>query len=351
MANADEAVCTCDSLAFGVEMPASVDVICRGCPIPGMMSPPKKDFISQTSALLLLKQRTGEHRPIAKPCGQCPETKHRTPSPSGDLQFVWPYWHAGANGDEIRFSVRSVERFYDGKAKCTIIGDRPPWYSGHYILQRRVPVRTQSRSYRDMLAKVWTMATHAEIDAEFVWMMDDIYFLKPFTVDDIQTPRAERWRTSKYNKWQTLKTHSMELLTERGLPNHDYATHMPHHVEKAKLHDLFGQYDLHNTTLIWEVVYGNTHRETPQPVRPFLSRIGTPMDQEQVRHITRLATVLNHTSGAWCDGIRAHLMALMPDRASMETDQESNPVIKPAKGRVVKRRPVETHRGYVKVEQ
>ena len=75
------------------------------------------------------KQRDERHKP--KPCSGCLGPKRRTTKGSHDLQFVWPYWHGGANGDEIRFSVRSVEKFFEGSAKCTIIGDKPPWFTGH----------------------------------------------------------------------------------------------------------------------------------------------------------------------------------------------------------------------------
>ena len=323
--------------------------LCQMCPY---AKPLAVGFFEQTQELLIKKQRHGEYRANPKPCGGCPgEVKRRKPDHPFDLQFVWPYWHGGANGDEIRFSVRSVEKFYDGRAKCTVIGDKPPWFTGHYIPQQRVPKRTSARAYRDMITKVWTMATHAEIDEDFVWMMDDVYFVKPFTLEQIQVPRAEKWHPSDYNTWQRLKGASMEALNAAGHPNHDYATHMPHYAEKEKLVKLFEDYDLHNNTMLWEILYGNAYRDTPARARPFFARVGKPMDTEQLQVVTRRSTVLNHSAGGWCDGMRNYLLALMPDRASVENDQEANPVIRPAKGRVVKRRPVETHRGYVKVEQ
>jgi len=317
--------------------------ICEMCPYAEA-----EPSFAQIDALLINKKHRGK---INKPCSGCLGPKRRTTKGSHDLQFVWPYWHGGANGDEIRFSVRSVENFYEGTAKCTVIGDKPPWFTGHYIPQQRVPKRTSARAYRDMLTKVWTMATHSEIDDDFIWMMDDIYFLKFFVLEDLQTPRAERWHSSDYNTWQRLKGASMEALTAAGHPNHDYATHMPHYAEKEKLVKLFEDYDLHNKTMLWEILYGNAYRDTPARARPFFARVGKPMEPDQLQVVTRRSTVLNHSAGGWCDGMRNYLLALMPDRASCESDVEANPIIKKAQARVVKRRPVETHRGYVKVEQ
>jgi hypothetical protein len=338
----------CDNIDDLIHNGTVARCVCEACPFAATPG----NFFTQTAKLLIRRQHSGEYRPTAKGCGHCPEVKRRKPDQPFDLQFVWPYWHAGANGDEIRFSVRSVEKFYDGRAKCTIIGDKPPWFNGHYIAQQRVPKRTQARSYRDMLTKVWTMATHPEIDTDFVWMMDDVYFVKPFTLDQIAVPRAEKWHESDYNTWQRLKTASMQALTAAGLTNHDYATHLPHYVEREKLVELFQRYDLHNQTLLWEVLYGNTYRDSPTRARPFFARVGKPMESEQLGVVTRRATVLNHTAYGWCEGIRSFLVSLMPDMASVEIDAEAHPTIRPAKrSRIVKRRPVETHRAFTEAQR
>jgi hypothetical protein len=75
------------------------------------------------------------------------------------------------------------------------------------------------------------------------------------------------------------------------------------------------------------------------------------MELDQLQVVTRKSTILNHTANGWCDGMRNYLLALMPDRASVENDQEANSVIKPAKSRVVKRRPPETHRAFVEAQR
>lgn len=266
------------------------------------------------------------------------------------MQFVWPYWDGGANGDELRWSIRSVETFFQGRAKITIIGDRPEWYHGHVIRKKRVPNNKPNRPFRDMLSKVFFIATHEEIDGECVWMMDDVYFLKPFTVEDVKTARAEPWRRSEGNSWQRRKTASMEALQARGASQHDYATHMPHWLEKSKLRDLFESFNLHENTMLWEVLYGNTYRNNPQRTRPFFVRLKNQATSETYRQITQHATVLNHIDSAWCDGLRDFLSELLPHPAIVEgSDALSKPefIVRKKVKRTVKRRPLETHRAYL----
>jgi hypothetical protein len=323
--------------------------VCEYCHYATEERKPRGDFFSQTTDLLLHKARTGEYIANPKPCGGCGETKHRVPEPEV-TQFVWPYWDGGAQADELRWSIRSVETFFQGKAKITIIGDRPDWYHGHVIIKKRVPHTKPNRAFRDMLGKVFYIATHAEIDSECVWMMDDIYFLKPFTLNDIKTPRAEPWRPNDSNSWQKRKTASMEALAARGLTQHDYATHLPHWLEKDKLRAMFDDFNLHEHTMLWEVLYGNVYRGTPQRTRPFFARFQHQADKETYKRLTANTTVINNTEPAWCDGLHDFLAERLPTPSSVEAEHEaSKPVyIITKKGpRTVKRRPLETHRDYI----
>lgn len=318
---------------------------CLACPY---AIPPVIGFFAQTTQLLVQKARRGEITVAAKPCGGCNEVKRRE---TDVLQFVFPYWHHGASDDEIRWSVRSIEQNYQGPCKITIIGDKPPWYLGHYIPQRRVHKHTTNRPFRDMLTKVWTMATHPEIDQQFVWMMDDVYLIKPVTIEELAISRALRWHDSKSNSWQRRKKNTMRALAQSGRTVHDFATHMPHVVEKEKLHRLYEEFSLHHNTMLWEVLYGNTFREHPQSPFPFFRRIQRKVSIEDLRRLTEQASVFNHTASAWCQGVRDFLAELFPTPASCESQQQQQ--FQP-RYRVthrtrppVKRRPRQTHRAYL----
>ena len=257
-----EAECGCEhpDILHGGTIPLEV---CNGCLLRA-----EPDYLSDNSRLYTLQQSQGVYVPRPRSCGGCGTVKRRVDA----MQFVWPYWHAGASGDELRWSIRSVEQHFEGQAKITVVGDRPPWWHGHVIPRPRIGP-APNRGFRDMLSKMWTIATHAEIDPEFVWMMDDIYFTKPVALDELQQPRAYGWREDASNSWQRRKSNTMRVLRDAGATNYDYATHLPHWAEKTKLRDLFDRFDLANNTLLWEVLYGNLHRSRPIRPEPFFCRI------------------------------------------------------------------------------
>ena len=319
--------------------------LCSACPFVREPS-----YENQCARLWVRKTESGEYRPKPKACGGCGSTKHRT---AHDLQFVWPYFEGAAEGDELRWSIRSVETFFDGAAKITLIGDKPAWYTGHVIRKNRVPPSKPHQCFRDMLSKVWYMATHAEVDSQCVWMMDDIYFVRPFDLMDLQTPRAEPFRPSDINKWQAIKQRTMAALTERGLPNHDYATHAPHVAAKDKLRAIFDEFNLHEdrNVLTWEILYGNKYRDTPQRVSPWFVRFNEPADLATIRRRLLRATCFNHAAGCWNPDMRQFLSDMLTEPSTAETGETPGFHLKPKQVREVKRRPRHTHRAVIEAQQ
>lgn len=297
--------CECSNHRDLVHSGTVSNVVCVKCPFAK-----PHDFFSQTGRLYVELQQSGKYiPPPKKSCGGCRGGAEAAGPP---MQFVWPYWDGGANGDELRFSIRSVHEFYDGNATCTIIGDRPAWWRGHVIEQKRVPNGTPNQAFRDTIAKLWTMATHPEMMHEFVWMMDDVYFLKPVTKGDLMTPRAQRWVDTEHNSWARRKKTTIQALQAIGASIWDYSTHAPHYAEKEKVRDIYERFNMHQQTLLWEVLYGNLYRGRPENVVPWLHRLYTKQAAEDIGRITARSTVLNNIDGSWCEGLRSFLASRLP---------------------------------------
>jgi len=238
-----------------------------------------------------------------------------------ELQFIWVYWDGGAGLDELRYSMRSVEKNYQGKAKLTIIGDRPIWFKGHVIRQSRVNVgdRGFQRGLRDVLAKMDTLSRHPDVQDEFVWMMDDVFMVQPCTYADLVIPRAGgRIRSSKHNRWQAIKTNTAARLERNGHTTYDYGTHLPHHVEKAKLAEMFKVWKPLDHLFLWEVVYGNLYRGKPQSHVPFLRRTKDQHSNVTYNRWARQNSFFNLAQNGWGNQIRNWLIDRFPERAAGE---------------------------------
>ncbi len=143
--------------------------------------------------------------------------------------FVWTYWENGAVGDELKYSIRSVLHHHPEATVC-IVGDKPKWYDGPFIPKPRI-ARTSFQAFKDCYSKLQLACDHYE---QFVWMMDDIYWIKPFSIDIAAQPKYVRhvwpkryydWKPS--NAWAKTRAKAYAWLLENNRPTYDYASHLP----------------------------------------------------------------------------------------------------------------------------
>lgn len=316
--------------------------ICKTCPYRK-----EPDFFSATEQLWNRQQQTGEYKPVSKPCGGCNKTEALQPAevpnraaiePDGTTQFIWCYWHAGAKSDELRWSMRSVEQNFQGRASFLVIGDRPPWYDGPWIQQPRIQTDSKgfTRGLRDVLAKMETLSRHPDVAESFVWMMDDVFLTKPVALAELQIPRhAGPIKDSKRNRWQKIKTNTRNRLLRNGFPGNDYATHAPHFAEKAKLRELFQTWNPLGHIFLWEVAYQNTFAgERAQQSVNWLSRTRKQYSEEWYRNAK---PILNVCANGWGETIRNALVNMFPDEHTGEMGMKPRAAIR------IKPEPVKDH--------
>lgn len=232
--------------------------------------------------------------------------------------FVWVFWSGGSQNDELRWSMRSVAKNYQGSSRLIVVGDCPKWWTGPHIPVERVPDQPH-RKYRDSLNKLKTAVESPQVAQTFVWMMDDIYFQRSVTFEDLALERHQGAlvRTGR-SEYRRVKAETARLLAQnslqsaqtspQNLPNAwDWATHLPHIVQKHAFEWIYEKYLLDRQTLLWEILYGHEFYEHPQHCYPFFQRV-------QTRDFTPPdATIINNSNSGWSWGLRNYLQELFPD--------------------------------------
>jgi hypothetical protein len=247
------------------------------------------------------------------------------------MQFLWFYVPGPDNGMELRYSIRSVIQNFGGDAKVTVIGDRPDWYRGHHIPLGRHSNRSRRDrdAFLDTQRKIVHASTHPEIEDEFVWIMDDVYLLQPVTIDDLKTPRYDPWyRVKSVKEWHRLIATTFSALKQNGKTQLQYGTHLPHHVEKQRLIELFRIYDYPKNLYLWEILYGNHYRSGARPYGGnwegveypyFLKRIlGRPRKITDIESATSASHVLNYQAPCWCRFMKEFLGSKFPTKTEFE---------------------------------
>ena len=245
------------------------------------------------------------------------------------MQFLYFYILGPDNGTELRHSIRSVVQNFQGEAKITVIGERPDWYRGHFIDCPSKKRRNERDAFLDTQRKIHVASTHPEMDDEFVWIMDDVYLLQPVTIEDLKTPRHDPWYKAKSGKlWHRLISETFTALRGNGKPNHQYGTHLPHHIEKQKLVELFRIYDYPKKLYLWEILYGNHFRTDPCPYGAtwegvtypqFLRRIlSRPRKISEIEATTAGAFVLNYQAACYGKFMKQWLESKFPTKTEFE---------------------------------
>jgi len=242
--------------------------------------------------------------------------------------FVYPYLAKAAEGDELLYSVRSVEKYFQGKADIWIVGDRPAWWARDDRFVKAQQVKGGARI--DRANKLWVILNTPEIPEEFVWMQDDIYFVKPVSYEFLATPwtrgkamtpeRLKTWEPEKGFFQQKKKT--FEALLAGGKTLEDYAAHTPQVYEKENLRVLFEKYDLRKQQYVDDLLYYNEFPQgKPVPIGNRMYRITGEPDEETYWRRMGPARLHNHFNGKYREFVAPRIKTLFPQSCSHEKRQ------------------------------
>lgn len=227
-------------------------------------------------------------------------------------QFVWFYVPGPDNGLELDLSIRSIQKNFKGKASITVVGTKPSWYTGHFI---DVPPFNASREsisrrpFRDTQNKIMQCLNHPEIEEKFIWIMDDVFLLKPTTLAELSVPRFDPWyKVNNKTVWHQMIRITFAALKANKRSNLQYGTHLPHLFDKTNLRECFETYNYPKQLLLFEILYQNhVNGDSGVPYTGFLKRILKPLSFQQLNEISE--TVLNYQSRVWNGTMREWLKA------------------------------------------
>lgn len=165
------------------------------------------------------------------------------------LTFIYPC-RPGDN-EELRYSLRSVERFYP-EADVWVIGGKPSWYSGNFV-----KVRQTADSFTNVKNSLSTIVDNPLIPDNVVIMNDDFFFLDRvdnflFYVSGTLKDRILYDKINNINSTYTKKLTHLHNHCKRytSLPL-DFDLHVPMPVNKKKLSLII------NESVMWRSNYGN----------------------------------------------------------------------------------------------
>lgn len=152
--------------------------------------------------------------------------------------------------NELRYSLRSVEKYLKGVRNVYVIGYKPLFLSDKAI---HIPCEDiYNNKARNIMTKVLLAANTKEVSKDFMLLNDDYFFLKE--TDAKSYPYYWKCDLSKTieiqkNEYQQHVIPTFKALIDKRLPTKNFDTHKPIIYNKKMFKEVVNQY-------LWDRPYG-----------------------------------------------------------------------------------------------
>lgn len=242
------------------------------------------------------------------------------------VDIIYPYideaqWH------ELKYSLRSLEKNCDFIFKVWIVGDAPSW------LSKEVNVIALQQRFVDpacdVASKLKAVIDHPDVGDNFVWMNDDIYFINPVGLEDIQILKVmgliSNRKADATDIWRLNLNRTYQKLVELDKSLWNYSTHLPCYYNKQLLLELFELLNLEEEPYLIATLYHNYHfgHRIPYTLddRTDSVKIGSycsDFNMERMKEFFKKKKFFNHSVAGFNDKVKEILKKTFPRKSKFE---------------------------------
>lgn len=195
------------------------------------------------------------------------------------MNFVWIYVHGPSDYAktgrfyELDYSIRSVKKYYQGNARCIVVGDDPELDVEHIPSQR---IETSKYGYYRHFDQIKKIKAYLEaINEDFVLMYDDIYLLNDVSeadlcqvyakcaINDVSEYVSQRNGDAGYKRcWLNTYNRIREFRDDLW----EWETHLPRYYNVDKLKYIIRTYNLERVDYLAYSLYAAEFSDVPKIV-------------------------------------------------------------------------------------
>lgn len=248
-----------------------------------------------------------------------------------NTDVVIPFVAGPRNSIELKFALRSIEKNLDAPNKRVwIYGEKPDWLTNvEFYPMKRTP-KPKFVKFFDQLKKIELASRNDGIGLNFIYTYDDVYFMKPVTMDCLKQPRAlmdmgkipfGQWfkGTDAGPNWVECMKMTLYRLKKENLPLFNYETHLPRVYNKVKALAVLDKYNSHEFAFQFATMYFNNYETRPELLsenRWFRLGIYHPIGYRELVDRANRSAIMN-VSKAYDDSINV-LESFFPDKSRYE---------------------------------
>jgi len=217
--------------------------------------------------------------------------------------------------EELRFSLRSLEKHCKDVTKVIIGGEKP-----HFINNKidYIPIKEAqgNKEYR-IAMKIYEICNH--INGDFLFMNDDFFFLSSTKLENYPNySKGDLKATQQAQHYQKAIQDTQHYLKELGHTTHHFDVHTPIIYNAKKFQALLPHFEksrLSTNGFVVKSLYGNIYNLEPtQIVDCKLTTLQTQSDYRKLES----AVVMSCSDGSWMNGVRNYLKNSFQNKSKYE---------------------------------
>lgn len=253
------------------------------------------------------------------------------------VDFVYFHIEGPHNSLELQYALRSIEKYFDNDNYAIhIIGEKPNWLNEEAV--NFIPVKRISgvdyTVYFDVINKFRIACNHPDIGNNFFRMMDDIFFINPIQLADLNLLLAQEdfalrnFNERKFNasgKWSTLMKATLNTLRQNGYPEYSYAHHLPQKFNKTNLFRMFDKFRIPENLYLIGTLYNNCylrrkpdHLLLPSGAGIKLGLYTSNYTLDDLHRLRKENLFMNHSVNAFTNEVKQFLEQLFPEKSKFE---------------------------------
>jgi len=271
--------------------------------------------------------KTSNKEPSSDADGQ---TEEATPANTPKVAIVIPYLKRKAQGKELLHAIRSIAKnFAHDDYMLVIIGDKEDWFGDEILHLDHTCIGDNPQA--DVIDKMKQILADERIPEGFIWSNDDIYFVAPTTLEDIQVLKVagnlvDDGSVTLYNR---NRIRTINLLKKHGCPIRNFATHMPVFFLKEKMVEVFeGIPEMNSQGLLMSSLYFNLqYPKAPVVTHDWkkdkwalrvVSKLATEEKKQAFRDLIKTKHFLNHSENGYSAILMDWIGRQFPEKSRFE---------------------------------
>lgn len=234
------------------------------------------------------------------------------------------------NNNELRISLRSVEKNLSGYGKIFIVGENPGFLSDS-VIHLPFPDKLSSQNADgNMALKILHACADARLSKQFLFMNDDFIINKPIAISEIQWMHKgdmkdhpeEFWKTQFY-RHRLRRT--FDILQKRGLPTLQYDYHAPMIMDKEQFPAVMEMFDfIEDIGYTFRSLYGNSLQLPAIPIDGKKVTLYKSYSVASIVEKTKDALFVGYNDNGLCPSSKYWMFSNFSNRCSFESNDSVN---------------------------